>query len=171
MTWTSRTSRATTVAGLLFAAHLAIGAWTGAQRLVAHRAFLSSASAGDWWLEKARFGAAATEVADLLARVPPGDDVLLVYAPDDSRETPPWPFVSYLAWPRRSWAFHCTAGETRPFLWIAPRRGRWADPQEIRWVLFFELEPPARLRREGSAGRLVLAAADRAVPWSAYCSR
>ncbi len=152
------------------AAHLAIGAGAGAQRLVAHLPLLSSAPAVDWWLGLARFDAGGTGVSSLLDRVPPRDDILVVHAPDPSRLVPPWPFVSYLAWPRRTWVFVCAGDEMQPVVWPLSRDGAGKDPQDVSWVLFIGVEPPAGLRTLRREGRLTLTAADRAVSWRSYCS-
>ena len=169
---TARGTRAAAAGWAVFvAAHLAIGAWEGGRRLIDHTRFLSYLPAVDWWLTVVgRFEAGGAEVSALLARVPPRDDVMVVQAPVDSRFSPPWPFVSYLAWPRRAWVFQCASGEMQPTVWAGPRGDVWPDPQSVAWILFFDRQPPPGLRRIASAGRLTLAAAHPAVPWRSYCS-
>ena len=160
----SRLGRAWAAAWLALAgAHLVQGAIRYTELLGVHdRVPVSPTATSDRWLDDARTGVTSRRVSRVLAGLPEGQPVILV-APAAKRSVPPWPFVSYLAWPRRVWSLECEGSAPRPGPW--PRR-----PERVPWLVYAGLDPPERLTRIARAGRLTLAAANPNVPWTSYCS-
>ena len=149
---------------IVLAAHLWIGASAMAPLLAARDSLPSGPNAtSDLWLRRAKINATTEEVQALLARVPRGEDVILVAPRIGRTALPPWPFLSYVAWPRRLWVYHCDEGVTQPYI-------VGAAPPSLPWLLYFDMRPPRALRRLGNAGRLRLANADPSVQWISYCS-
>lgn len=149
---------------VLLGAHVWMGGSVVSALLAGREPLPSGPNAtSDLWLQRAKVRATTAEVQALLAHVPGREDVILVAPRTGRAEFPTWPFLSYAAWPRRMWVYHCDEGVTQPFI---------GDPDAPRvpWLLYLEIKPPRAFRRLGAAGRLRLVAADPSVPWTSFCS-
>lgn len=142
----ARLGRVLTVCWLvLLGAHAWIGGRVARASLGAHRRLPSGPDAtSDLWLKRIKVGATTAEVQTLLARIPQRQDIILLAPRAGRTEYPPWPFLSYVAWPHSMWVYNCDETVTQPYI-VGP------DPTRVPWLLYFDIKPPRALRRVGVA--------------------
>ncbi|MGH9802941.1 MAG: hypothetical protein ACRD82_21445 [Blastocatellia bacterium] len=119
----------------------------------------------DAYLRALEIPNASETIITAMSQVPNEDAIQFITANREPETELIYRSIASLSWPHEVGELHC--GGQSPELLFQPRAGK-----KIRWLLFYQIAPPAGLKPETEIGaHLKLIPVEEAKEWTSYCLR